>query len=495
MSLFVKKPMGLLMAEAADSEKGLKKTLGARSLVALGIGAIIGAGLFSITGGAAANQAGPAITISFIVAALGCAFAGLCYAEFASMIPVAGSAYTYSYATMGEFIAWIIGWDLVLEYAVGAATVGIAWSEYFNNLLEIVTGSKLPYEWCHSPFESLKDAAGNVVSSGYMNVPALGIIFLLTLLLIRGTKESAFVNGLIVITKVAIVILFIAFGWSYMNPANHTPYIPAATTYIDNSGVSHHFGGFWGIVGAAGTVFFAFIGFDAVSTAAQEAKNPKRDMPIGILGSLAVCTILYILFAHVLTGVASVEDFRNNGKEASVAYAIKTYMHNHVWLANLVTVAILAGFSSVILVMLMGQSRVFYSMSKDGLVPKVFSNLHPKFRTPYKSNWIFFVVCGLFAAFIPGDVVGDMTSIGTLFAFVLVCAGVWIMRVKQPGLKREFKTPWVPVTASLGIISCVLMMAGLGWTNWLRLLGWLALGFIIYFCYSRKNSKLRNPDE
>ncbi|MBK7882528.1 MAG: amino acid permease [Chitinophagaceae bacterium] len=495
MSLFVKKPMSQLMQQVDNGEHGLKRTLGAGNLIALGIGAIIGAGLFVRTAAAAAQNAGPSVTIGFILAAVGCAFAGLCYAEFASMIPVAGSAYTYSYATMGEFIAWIIGWDLVLEYAVGAATVGIAWSEYFNNLLEIITGSKMPYEWCHSPFESLKDAAGNVISQGYVNLPAFAIILLLTMLLIRGTKESAFVNGLIVITKVAIVILFIAFGWSYINPVNHANYIPAATTYIDDSGVSHHFGGFWGIVGAAGTVFFAFIGFDAVSTAAQEAKNPKKDMPIGILGSLAVCTILYILFAHVLTGVASVEDFRNNGKEASVAYAIKTYMHEHVWLANLVTIAILAGFSSVILVMLMGQSRVFYSMSIDGLVPKVFSTLHPKFRTPYKSNWIFFVVCGLFAAFIPGDIVGDMTSIGTLFAFALVCAGVWIMRVKQPGLKREFKTPWVPVIASLGIISCLLMMAGLGWTNWLRLLGWLALGFIIYFGYSRKNSKLRNPDK
>ncbi len=495
MSLFVKKPMDQLMKQADESEKGLKRTLGAGNLIALGIGAIIGAGLFVRTAAAAAQNAGPSVTLGFILAAFGCALAGLCYAEFASMIPVAGSAYTYSYATMGEFIAWIIGWDLVLEYAVGAATVGIAWSEYFNHLLQILIHRQLPYEWCHSPFEHLKDAAGNITHSGIMNVPALGIIILLSLLLIRGTKESAFINGLIVITKVAIVLLFIGFGWSYMVPANHTPYIPEATVYKDAQGISHNFGGFWGIVGAAGVVFFAFIGFDAVSTAAQEAKNPKKDMPIGILGSLAICTILYILFAHVLTGVASVNDFRTQGKEASVVYAIKTYMKEYVWLANLVTVAILAGFSSVILVMLMGQSRVFYSMSVDGLVPKVFSDLHPKFRTPYKSNLIFLIVCGLFAAFIPGDIVGDMTSIGTLFAFVLVCAGVWIMRVKQPGLKREFKTPFVPITASLGIISCLLMMAGLGWTNWLRLFVWLLIGFIIYFGYSRKNSKLRNPDQ
>jgi len=490
MGLFTKKSMSLLMAQADDSEKGMRRTLGAANLVALGIGAIIGAGLFVRTAAAAAQNAGPSVTLGFVLAAIGCAFAGLCYAEFASMIPVAGSAYTYSYATMGEFIAWIIGWDLVLEYAVGAATVGIAWSEYFNNLLEIVFHKKIPYEWCHAPMEHLKDASGNIINSGIMNVPALLIIVLLSLLLIRGTKESAFVNGLIVITKVAIVLLFIGFGWTYINPANHTPYIPEATTYIDSQNIAHNFGGFWGIVGAAGTVFFAFIGFDAVSTAAQEAKNPKRDMPIGILGSLVICTILYILFAHVLTGVASVDDFRNNGKEASVAFAIKTYMHEYTWLANLVTVAILAGFSSVILVMLMGQSRVFYSMSVDGLVPKFFSDLHPNFRTPYKANLVFMVICGLFAGFIPGDIVGDMTSIGTLFAFVLVCAGVWVMRIKEPGLERSFKTPMVPVVATLGIASCLLMMAGLGITNWLRLLGWLAVGLVIYFGYSRHHSKL-----
>jgi basic amino acid/polyamine antiporter, APA family len=485
MSLFIKKPIGKLIAEADDTEKGLKRTLGPGNLVALGVGAIIGAGLFVRTAAAAANNAGPSVTIGFIIAAVGCAFAGLCYAEFASMIPIAGSAYTYSYATMGEFVAWIIGWDLVLEYAVGAATVGIAWSEYFNKFLEIF-GMRIPYEWSHSPFES----SGTGVH-GIMNVPALFIIFILTLLLIRGTKESAFVNGLIVITKVTIVIVFIALGWSFINPANHAQYIPAPSTYTDDQGVSHNFGGIMGILGAAGVVFFAFIGFDAVSTAAQEARNPKKDMPIGILGSLAVCTILYILFAHVLTGVASIHDFRTAGKEASVAYAIKTYMPGYTWLANLVTIAILAGFSSVILVMLMGQSRVFYSMSRDGLVPKVFSEVHPKFRTPYKSNWIFFVLVGLFAAFIPGDIVGDMTSIGTLFAFILVCAGVWILRVKNPDIQRQFTTPLVPLVPILGIIVCGAMIFGLGWTNWARLIIWLLIGFVIYFTYSKKHSLLQ----
>jgi APA family basic amino acid/polyamine antiporter len=493
-NLNIKKPLNQLMEEARDDEKGLKRTLGAGNLVALGIGAIIGAGLFVRTAAAAANNAGPSVTIGFIIAAIGCALAGLCYAEFASMIPIAGSAYTYSYATMGELVAWIIGWDLVLEYALGAATVGIAWSEYLNKLLEYV-GMRIPYEWCHSPFEKFTDASGVVVSHGIMNIPALFIVFLLTLLLIKGTKESAFVNGLIVITKVAVVLLFIMFGWSFINPANHANYIPAPAEYVDTQGVSHNYGGILGILGAAGVVFFAFIGFDAVSTAAQEAKNPKRDMPIGILGSLAVCTLLYILFAHVLTGVASVDDFRHQGKEASVAYAINTYMHNYGWLAKLVTVAILAGFSSVILVMLMGQSRVFYSMSCDGLVPKIFSDLHPKFRTPYKSNLLFLVFVGLFAAFVPGDIVGDMTSIGTLFAFILVCAGVWIMRVKNPEAKRQFKTPLVPLVPILGMVVCAAMIFGLGWPNWLRLGIWMVLGFIIYFAYGVKHSKLNNPDK
>ena len=493
MGIFTKKPIGKLIQDADDGEKSLKRTLSAANLVALGIGAIIGAGLFVRTAAAAANNAGPSVTIGFIVAAVGCALAGLCYAEFASMIPIAGSAYTYSYATMGELVAWIIGWDLVLEYAVGAATVGIAWSEYLNKLFEIF-GFRIPYEWSHSPFEKFTDAAG-VLHHGMMNIPALFIIFMLTILLIRGTKESAVVNGIIVISKVSIVILFIVLGWSYMVPANHTPYIPEPSIFTDEQGVAHNFGGIWGILGAAGVVFFAFIGFDAVSTAAQEAKNPKKDMPIGILGSLVVCTILYILFAHVLTGVASVNDFRTQGKEASVAYAIKTYMSGYGWLANMVTVAILFGFSSVILVMLMGQSRVFYSMSRDGLVPKVFSDLHPKYSTPYKSNWIFFVLVGAFAAFVPGDIVGDMTSIGTLFAFILVCAGTWILRRTNPEIPRQFKVPAVPVVSTLGIIVCAAMIAGLGWTNWARLIGWLAIGLVIYFAYSAKHSKLRKDEE
>ncbi|RYD52689.1 MAG: amino acid permease [Sphingobacteriales bacterium] len=491
MRSFLKKPLSHLLEEADSSEKSLKRTLGAGALVALGVGAIIGAGLFVRTAAAAAQNAGPSVTLGFIIAAIGCAFAGLCYAELSSSIPISGSAYTYTYATMGEMLAWIIGWDLMLEYAVGAATVGIAWSEYLNHFLtHVLHVSPIPYEWSHSPFEhSLADAAG-VIHHGMMNLPALGIVALMSLLLIRGIHESAVVNNIFVIVKVGIVILLIAFGWQFINPQNHTPYIPEPSIYTDHQGISHSYGGIMGILGAAGVVFFAFIGFDAVSTAAQETKNPKRDMPIGILGSLVVCTILYILFSHVLTGMAPVEFFRTTGKEASVAAAITTFMPGYGWLGQLVTVAILAGFTSVILVMLLGQSRVFYSMSRDGLMPTVFSQLHPKFQTPYKANLIILVLVGAFAAFVPGDIVGDMTSIGTLFAFILVCLAVIILRKKEPDMPRKFRTPLVPLVPILGILVCLAMIVGLGWTNWLRLGGWLAIGLLVYYGYSIHHSKL-----
>lgn len=494
--MLFKKSIDSLIIESNESGEGtLKRTLGVGNLIALGIGAIIGAGLFVRTAAAAAEHSGPAVTLSFILAALGCALAGLCYAEFASMIPIAGSAYTYSYATMGETVAWIIGWDLVLEYAVGAATVAIAWSEYLNKLIENF-GVSIPYEYCHSPFQTSVDGV-----QGIINLPALFIVILLTFVLIRGTQESATINGIIVVVKVAIVVAFIAIGWGFMNPVNHTPYIPAnvgeaAMLNGDKSFYDffvHDFGkfGFSGIIAGAGVVFFAFIGFDAVSTAAQEAKNPKKDMPIGILVSLAVCTVLYVLFGHVLTGVANFDEFNNAGKEASVAYAIETYMKSYHWLSVLITVAILAGFSSVILVMLLGQSRVFFSMSKDGLVPKVFSAVHPKYKTPYKSNLIFLVFVGLFAAFVPGDVVGDMTSIGTLFAFTLVCIGVLILRKTDPNRERPFKTPFMPVVPILGAAVCILMMVGLGAHNWERLLIWMAIGMAIYYLYSVKHSVVR----
>lgn len=481
-----KKSIKLLLEETSEN-KGLKRTLTAWSLIALGIGAVIGSGLFVSTASAIADDAGPSVTIAFFVAALGCALSGFSYAELASAIPVSGSAYTYTYATMGELVAWIIGWDLILEYAVGAATVAISWSQYLNNLLvNVLHLPAIPYALSHSPFQHA--ATGEY---GLINLPALIIIVLVSLLLIKGTHESALVNGVIVIIKVSIVILIIALGWGFINRANHVPYIPAASIYTDEQGFTHHFGGIEGILAAAGTVFFAFIGFDAVSTTAQETINPKRDMPIGILGTLAFCAVLYILFGHVLSGLGSVNDFRTSGKEASVAFAIQRYMPGYGWLAQLVTVALLAGFSSVILAMLMGQSRVFYAMGKDGLLPGYFSTLHPRFHTPYKANMVIMVLVGLFAAFVPGTVVGHMGSIGTLFAFILVSVSVIILRKKEPDLERQFKAPWVPFIPLLGIAFCGAMIYGLGWANWLRLFAWLIIGIVIYFGYGRKNSKLK----
>lgn len=483
MSLFVRKPMASLLQEAQETgSHTLKRTLGAAGLIALGIGAIIGAGLFSITGMAAANHAGPAITISFIVAALGCLFAGLCYAEFASMIPVAGSAYTYSYATMGEFIAWIIGWDLVLEYAVGAATVGISWSRYFVKFFEGFD-IHFPQELVLGPWDG-----------GIINLPAVFIIVLMSSLLIKGTKESAFVNALIVALKVTVVLVFIFLGWKYINDTNYNPYIP------DNTGTFGEFG-FSGIIRAAAIVFFAYIGFDAVSTAAQEAKNPKRDMPWGILGSLAICTVLYILFAHVMTGVTNYTTFAGKDGIAPVAVAIEhmgqpdasgTIQPDYPWLNRAIVVAILAGYASVILVMLMGQSRVFFSMSKDGLIPKIFSSVNPKTQTPAKNNLLFMLFVSAFAAFVPARVVGEMTSIGTLFAFILVCIGIWVMRKKMPEIPRAFKTPLVPLVPLLGIVTCLFMMVFLPMDTWIRLLVWMLIGLDIYLVYGAKHSHLGN---
>jgi APA family basic amino acid/polyamine antiporter len=504
MKLFVKKPIKQLMAASAETDKSLKRTLGVGSLIALGIGAIIGAGIFVRTAAAAGEHAGPAVTISFLIAAAGCALAGLCYAEFASMIPIAGSAYTYSYATMGEFIAWIIGWDLVLEYALGAATVSIGWAQYFNDFLETFFHFHIPYAWCHSPFETAILNTGMYANEqgahGMMNIPAVFIILVLTLLLIRGTAESAVVNNIIVILKVAIVLMIIACGWQFISPANHTPYlIPAdkgtvktSTGIVNYADTFNH--GWLGVLRGASVVFFAFIGFDAVSTAAQEAKNPQKDMPKGILISLVFCTILYVLFSHVLTGLAPYTDFLIKGKEASVTYAIKTFMPGYTWLSSLVTVAILAGFSSVILVMLLGQTRVFYTMSTDGLIPAVFSKLHHTYRTPYRSQWLFFVFVSLFAGFIPDSVVGDMVSIGTLFAFVLVCIGIMILRKTDPAIARPFKTPAYKIVCPLGAAICLCMIASEGWENWARLIIWLLIGFMVYFGYSVKRSHIRRGE-
>lgn len=495
-NIWARKSLAAILEHAADTEKGLKRTLSATNLVALGIGAIIGAGLFVRTASAAAQAAGPAVTLSFIVAAIGCALAGLCYAEFAASVPISGSAYAYAYITMGELIAWIIGWALIMEYALGAATVAIAWSEYLNKLLD----GAIPYAWCHSPMESIKVKETGEVLHGIMNLPALFILLVMTMLLIRGTDKSALVNAIIVFLKVAIVLVFIFVGWQYINPVNYSPYfIPSDTPPIlDAEGnVKLSYEGFFkhgygGVLGGAAIVFFAFIGFDAVSTTAQEAKNPGRDMPIGILGSLLVCTVLYILFGHVLTGVANWHDFADptKGGEASIAYAISTYMPGYEWLSTLVTIAILAGFSSVILVMLLGQSRVFFSMSKDGLLPEIFSHIHDKYSTPHKSNWIVFLFVAAFAAFIPGHMAGDLTSFGTLLAFVLVCLGVLIMRKNLPHMVRPFSTPMAWLVAPLGAIICLGMIVAIDVFTLKVAIGWMIVGLFIYFGYSRYHSKL-----
>ncbi len=479
----LKKSLELLQQEAAETGKqALKRSLGATNLVAIGIGVIIGAGLFSLTGIAAANNAGPAVTLSFVVAAVGCAFSALCYAEFASMVPVAGSAYTYAYATLGELFAWIIGWDLVLEYSVGAATVGISWSQYLVKFLAKFN-IHLPAQFVQSPFESITLQNGEIVH-GIINLPAVLIIALITAIIIRGTKGSALFNIIVVTLKVGVVLVFIALGWNYINPANYHPYIPANTGKFGEFGWS-------GVLRGAGVVFFVFIGFDIVATMAQETKNPKRNMPIGIIGSLLICTVLFVLFGYVMTGMANYTEFKNNAAPVAVAIQKTPY----AWLSQAVIMAILIGYTSVILVDLLGQSRVFYSMSRDGLLPKAFSQLHPKFQTPSKSNIVLCIFISLFAGLVPISVVGEMTSIGTLLAFIMVCAGVLILRKQQPNVHRPFKTPFVPAIPILGIVTCLVMMVSLPADTWIRLIVWLAIGFAIYFGYGKKNSKLRKAIE
>ena len=477
MGLFATKSLDRILQESGG-ENELRRTLGPAALVALGVGAIVGAGIFTLTGIVAATFAGPAIVISFVFAAIGCVFAGLCYSEFATMIPIAGSAYTYAYATMGELIACIIGWDLVLEYCVGSATVSIGWSQTLLALLHNL-GVDLPRRFVASPFQPMALPDGTLIY-GIINLPAVFVVVFASVVLILGIRESAGANAVIVFLKVSVIVIFIAIGWRYMNPANHTPLIPP------NTGVYGHFG--WsGIVSGAGVIFFAFIGFDAVSTASQEAKNPQRDMPMGIIGSLAVCTVLFIAYSFVLTGVVNYKDL-NVGAPLSVALT-------HIpmpWLAIAMNLAVLAGLTSVMIVMLLGQSRIFYSMARDGLLPKIFGDIHPKFRTPWRCNLVLMIFVGLFAAFAPIAVVGAMTSIGTLFAFVLVCAGILIMRRTHPNAPRPFKTPLVPLVPILGILTNLFLMSGLGWSNWARLVVWLAIGLIIYFSYGRKHSHVQS---
>jgi basic amino acid/polyamine antiporter, APA family len=471
VSLFAVKSMRRILRESEDKNHHLKRTLGPVNLILLGIGAVIGAGLFAITPTASHLNAGPGIIFSFIIGGIGCAFAGMCYSEFATMIPVAGSAYTYAYATMGELIAWIIGWDLVLEYAVGAATLGVSWSNFLIKLLARFDLA-LPQSLTAGPFEG-----------GIVNLPAIFVICLTSAVLIVGISESAKFNAVIVVLKVTIVLLVIFVGWAHIDPANHTPLIPPNTT-----GEFGHFG-ISGVMRAAGIVFFAYIGFDAVSTAAQEARKPNRDMPIGIIGSLGICTLLYVLFAWVLTGIKNYKDMTPTAIDDALVGI------GYGWLSTGVIVGILCGYTSVILVMLLGQSRVFFSMSRDGLLPKVFSSVHPKFLTPWKSNILLMTFVSLFSGFVPLASLANMTSIGTLLAFVIVCIGVMVMRKTNPDAPRPYRTPFVPLIPILGVLVCFAMMASLDSATWIRLVVWLAIGLVIYFAWSRNHSHLVTDPE
>jgi APA family basic amino acid/polyamine antiporter len=504
--LFTTKPLSQLIAEST-SDQGLRKSLSAFNLTTLGIGAVIGAGIFVLTGQAAAQYAGPAIVISFIISGLACLFAGLCYAEFASMIPISGSAYTYAYATMGEFIAWIIGWDLILEYLFAASTVAVGWSGYVVSLLKDF-GINIPAQLTAAAGTIMVDVpqagwktltpeltksltqSGVVVDSlphltGIINIPAMFVIAVISFLLLIGIKESAKFNNLMVVIKVFVILLFIGIGFMFVNKANWHPFIP------ENTGEWGHFG--WsGIFRAAGVIFFAYIGFDAVSTAAQEAKNPKRDMPIGILGSLGISTLLYIFVAIVLTGIVS---YTLLNVADPIAVGVNAMGEGLFWLRPIIKIAAIAGLSSVILVMLLGQPRIFFSMAKDGLLPPVFSKVHPKYKTPYVSTIITGFVAMIIAGILPINILGELVSIGTLLAFAIVCIGVIVLRVKRPDMERAFKTPLVPLVPILGAGICIAQMAFLPFDTWLRLIVWMAVGFIIYFTYGIRKSKIQKQNQ
>lgn len=511
--------MSRLQDEAFGQEQHLKRALGPLNLTLLGIGAIIGAGIFVLTGQAAANHAGPAITLSFVIAGLGCFFAGLCYAEFASMIPISGSAYTYGYATMGELVAWIIGWDLILEYLFASATVAVGWSGYFCaflgelgiNVPAVLTAAPFGVQNGHEIVRSqlcvnpatgalLMDAAGHaripleqcvaaggVILSGILNVPAVILIVLVTALLVVGIKESAAFNNVVVALKMLIVFAVIGFGFFYVNTANWSPFIPPAA--VNPATGQEIFGkfGFTGIIAGAGVIFFAYIGFDAVSTAAQEAKNPQRDLPIGILASLLICTVLYVLMSLVMTGLAP---YQQLNVPHPVFVAIDHAGPALKWLGYFVNIGAIAGLASVVLVLMMGQPRIFYSMARDGLLPAAFASVHTKFKTPYVSTIITGVFAAVIAGLFPIGLLGELVSIGTLLAFVIVCIGIVVLRRTNPDLPRPFRTPFVPVVPALGILICGYMMYALPLDTWLRLGIWMAVGLVIYFVYSIRNSKL-----
>lgn len=474
--MFSTKSITNLINESEDKENGLKRTLGRLNLTTLGIGAIIGAGIFVLTGQAAAQYAGPGIVISFVIAGLACAFAGLCYAEFASMIPIAGSAYTYAYATMGQFVAWTIGWDLVLEYLFGASTVAVGWSGYVVSFLKDF-GIHIPAALCNAPLTH--DLTGFHLTGAILNLPAMLIVGLMTALLVVGIRESANFNNLVVIVKIAVILLFIILGWSFINAENWTPLIP------ENTGTFGEFG--WsGVFRAAGVIFFAYIGFDAVSTAAQEAKNPQKDMPWGILGSLVICTILYILVSLVMTGIVRYDQLNT---AAPIAVAVDAAGPALFWLRPLIKIGAIAGLSSVILVMLMGQPRIFFSMSRDGLLPAGLSKVHKKYKTPHVTTIITGVTAMIIAGLFPISLLGELVSIGTLLAFVIVCLGVLVLRYKRPEIHRPFKTPLFPLVPILGVLSSLAVMSFLPLDTWLRLLVWMGIGFLIYFFYGRKHAK------
>lgn len=459
-------------------EASLKRVLTARHLFLLGVGAIIGAGIFVMTGTAAANYAGPAVILSFVMAGIACAFAGLCYAEFAAMMPVSGSAYSYTYSTMGEVVAWFIGWNLVLEYLFAASTVAVGWSGYLNSFLATY-GAAVPTALAQAPLAYSAETQSFVSTGSFLNLPAVLIVAGISALCYRGITQSAWVNALIVAIKVTVIVAFLGFAWQYVNPDNWTPFIP------ENEGGSRY--GIEGVVRGAAVVFFAYIGFDAVSTAAGEAKNPQRDMPIGILGSLAFCTVLYIAMAATLTGLLPYTEL---GTSKPVATALETYA-SLGWLKSIVEIGAIAGLSSVILVMLMGQPRIFYSMSKDGLLPPLFGRVHPKFHTPHIGTVIVGIVAATMAGLLPLDFLGDLVSMGTLLAFATVSAGVLILRYTRADLPRPFRVPFAHVICPLGVAACLYLFWQPFEDHWQVMLGWTVIGFAIYFAYGYRNSKLR----